>query len=94
MQNHFLLFMMFLAAVAIVSFIYAMWRGRNDEQILRSIIENSPIPTFVISTDHKILYWNKALESLSGIKAESVMHTTGSGWHFTNRLAPACLTLF
>ena len=75
MQNHFLLFMMFLAAVAIVSFTYAIWRGRNDEQILRSIIENSPIPTFVISTDHKILYWNKALEGLSGIKAEKVMNT-------------------
>jgi len=75
MQNHFLLFMMVLAAVAIVSFTYAIWRGRNDEQILRSIIQNSPIPTFVISTDHKILYWNKALEGLSGIKAAEVMNT-------------------
>jgi PAS domain S-box-containing protein len=67
--------MIFLAAVAIVSFLYAMWRGRNDEQILRSIIENSPIPTFVLSARHKIIYWNKALEGLSGIKAEEVMNT-------------------
>jgi len=52
-----------------------MWRGRNDEQILRSIIENSPIPTFVLSARHKIIYWNKALEGLSGIKAEEVMNT-------------------
>ena len=73
MQDHFLLFILILAATAIVSFIYAIWRGRNDEQILRSIIQSSPIPTFVISTDHKILYWNKAMEVLSGIKAERVI---------------------
>jgi signal transduction histidine kinase len=74
-QDHFLLFILFLAATAIVSFAYAIWRGHNDEQILRSIIQSSPIPTFVISTDHKILYWNKALEGLSGIKADQVIGT-------------------
>lgn len=75
MQDHFLLFILFLAATAIVSFTYAIWRGRNDEQILRSIIQSSPIPTFVISTDHKILHWNKALEGLNGIKAKQVLGT-------------------
>ncbi|MEE9912718.1 MAG: PAS domain S-box protein [Deltaproteobacteria bacterium] len=75
MQLHFLLFILFLAATAIVSFIYAIWRGRNDQQILRSIIQSSPIPTFVIATDHKILHWNKALEGLSGIQAKRVLGT-------------------
>ena len=75
MEVHFLLFIFFLAATTIVSFAYAIWRGRNDEQILRSIIQSYPIPTFVISSDHKILYWNKALEGLSGIKAKQVLGT-------------------
>ena len=75
MQDHFLLFILFLSATAIISFAYAIWRGRNDEQILRSIIQSSPIPTFVISTDHKILHWNKALEGLNGIKAKQVIGT-------------------
>ena len=75
MQVHFLLFILLLAATAIVSFAYAIWRGRNDEQILRSIIQSSPIPTFVLSTDHKILHWNKALEGLSGIKADQLIGT-------------------
>jgi two-component system cell cycle sensor histidine kinase/response regulator CckA len=75
MQVHFLLFILLLAATAIVSFAYAIWRGRNDEQILRSIIQSSPIPTFVVSTDHKILHWNKALEELSGIKADQLIGT-------------------
>ena len=75
MQDHFLLFILFLSATAIISFAYAIWRGRNDEQILRSIIQSSPIPTFVISTDHKILHWNRALEGLNGIKAKQVIGT-------------------
>jgi len=75
MQLHFLLFIIFLAATAIVSFVYAIWRGRNDQQILRSIIQSSPIPTFVIDTEHKILHWNKALEGLSGIEAKKVLGT-------------------
>lgn len=75
MQVHLLLFVLLLAAIAIVSFAYAIWRGRNAEQILRSIIQGSPIPIFVISTDHKILHWNKALEGLSGIKADQVIGT-------------------
>ena len=75
MQAHLLLFVLLLAATAIASFAYAIWRGRNAEQILRSIIQSSPIPIFVISTDHKILHWNKALEELSGIKADQVIGT-------------------
>ncbi len=75
MQFEFLLFIIFLALTTIVSFIYAIWRGRNDEQILRSILQGSPIPTFVISTDHTILHWNKALEGLNGIKASQVIGT-------------------
>ncbi len=75
MQVHFLLFILLLATTAIVSFAYAIWRGRNVEQILRSIIQSSPIPIFVISTDHKILHWNKALEELSGIKVDQVIGT-------------------
>ncbi len=75
MQLHFLIFIIILAITAIVSFIYTIWRGHNDGQILRNIIQGSPIPTFVISTDHKILHWNKALEGLSGIKAKQVIGT-------------------
>jgi two-component system cell cycle sensor histidine kinase/response regulator CckA len=49
---------------------------RNSELRLQSIIQSSPIPTFVIGKDHKVIYWNKALEELSGIKTEEVIGTT------------------
>lgn len=91
MQDHFLLFMLFLAAVAIISFTYAIWRGHNDEQILRSIIQNSPIPTFVISKEHKILYWNKAMEGLSDIKAEKVINTNEQ-WKAFYKSPRSCLS--
>ncbi|MFO7568564.1 MAG: ATP-binding protein [Smithellaceae bacterium] len=75
MKDFFVLFVLMLAVIAIVSFMYTIWRGRNDEQKLRNIIAGSPIPIFVISLDHKILYWNKALEALSGIRADQVIGT-------------------
>jgi PAS domain S-box-containing protein len=48
----------------------------ESEQRLHSVIQSSPIPAFVIGKDHKILYWNKALEELTGVKAQEVIGTT------------------
>jgi PAS domain-containing protein len=48
---------------------------RESELRLYSIIEGSPFPTFVIGIDHKVIYWNRALEELSRIPAEEVIGT-------------------
>jgi len=48
---------------------------RESEQRLTAILEGSPIPTFVIDTDHRIIHWNRALEEMSGIIAEEVIET-------------------
>lgn len=48
---------------------------REGEQRLYRIIEGSPIPKFVIGLDHKVIYWNRALEELSKIPAEEVIGT-------------------
>ena len=47
----------------------------EKEQVLREAFENSPIPTFVIDKDHRVVYWNRALETLSGIMAGEVIGT-------------------
>jgi len=52
-----------------------MWRGRKDERKLISIIHGSPIPTFVLSRDHKIIYWNRALQALSNIRPSEILGT-------------------
>jgi len=51
--------------------------------MLKTIFENFPIPTFVIGRDHKIIYWNRALEKLSGIKAREVVGSEITGRHST-----------
>jgi PAS domain S-box-containing protein len=48
---------------------------KESEQRLYSIIGGSPIPAFVIGKDHRIIYWNKALEELSLISAAEVIGT-------------------
>jgi signal transduction histidine kinase len=75
MNNLLLIFILVLAITATISFAYTMWRGRRDERKLISIIHGSPIPTFVLSRDHKIIYWNRALQALSNIKPSEILGT-------------------
>jgi signal transduction histidine kinase len=75
MNNHFLIFILALAITATLSFIYAIWRSRRDERKLISIIHGSPIPAFVLSKNHKIIYWNRALQALSNIKPSEIIGT-------------------
>jgi len=51
----------------------------NGGQSLSSFIGSSPIPAFIIGADHLVIFWNKALEELSGIRSEEVV---GTGQHW------------
>ena len=44
--------------------------------ILTQALDRIALPTFVISKDNIILYWNSALESLSGLKREDMVGTS------------------
>jgi diguanylate cyclase (GGDEF)-like protein len=61
---------------------------KESEQRLKSVLEGSPIPTFVIGRDHTVLYWNKALEEMSGIRAEEVVGTNRHWRAFYDRERP------
>ena len=72
----FLLSILFVVcSVALIYFIHSAWKWKHRERMLRRIIQSSPIPTFVIRKDHRVLYWNAAMEKLSNIKAENVLGT-------------------
>ncbi len=43
---------------------------------LETILQKSPVPMFVIDSNHRITHWNEALENYSGINAEEVIGTT------------------
>lgn len=48
---------------------------RASEQRLASIVQGSPIPTFIIDANHRVIHWNGALEQLSGIAAKDILGT-------------------
>jgi len=48
---------------------------RKSEEKLSNILHGSPIPIFVIDKIHRVIYWNRALEEYSGIKAEEIIRT-------------------
>ena len=45
------------------------------ERALSQIIEGNTIPTFVINKDHIVTHWNRAIEKLTGCKAEEMVGT-------------------
>ena len=90
MNIPFLIFILSLAITVIVSFTYVIWLRRRDEQKLISIIHSSPIPTFVISKDHKVMYWNRALQALSGIRPREIVGTNRH-WRIFYKAERPCL---
>lgn len=62
----------------------------ETEQHLHSIIGGSPIPAFVIGKDHRLIYWNRALEELSKIKASDVIGTSQQ-WRAFYRTERPCM---
>jgi signal transduction histidine kinase len=86
------IFVLVLCVAIISSIIYAIWRwrGHKDDQKLISIIHGSPIPAFVISREHKVMYWNRALQELSKIKPGEVLNTNQQ-WRAFYASARPCL---
>ncbi|UCH07847.1 MAG: PAS domain S-box protein [Deltaproteobacteria bacterium] len=48
---------------------------RKSEEKSRNILHGSPIPTFVIDKNHRVTYWNRALEEYSGIQSNDIVGT-------------------
>lgn len=48
---------------------------KESERRLHCILHGSPIPALVISRDHRVIHWNRALEELTGIKGCEMIGT-------------------
>jgi len=66
---------------------------RESEQRLGIILQNSPIPAFVIDKNHKVIYWNAALEKCSGVKAKEVIGTEQHWRAFYSEKRPCMVDL-
>lgn len=45
------------------------------KQVLRQIVDGSPVPTFVINAEHQITHWNKACAEITGVPAAELLGT-------------------
>jgi PAS domain S-box-containing protein len=66
---------------------------RASEQRLHAIINGSAIPLFVINREHKVLYWNKALERYCGIQERDIIGTSDTWKAFYNEKQPVLAEL-
>ena len=65
---------------------------QDSAQLLHSIIQGFSIPAFVLGKDHKIIYWNRALERLSNISMKEVVGTRQQWRAFYAEARPAWQT--
>ena len=48
----------------------------ENERFLFNVLQLSPTPKFLIDRNHKVVFWNRALEIMTKLKAEDMMGTT------------------
>jgi PAS domain S-box-containing protein len=53
------------------------WQSKllREKMTIDGIIEGSPVPTFVINNEHKVILWNRACTDLTGYSSEDMINT-------------------
>lgn len=54
----------------------------------QSVLDGSPVPTFVLNMEGTVVYWNHACELITGISADSVIGTTDAWRGFYQKPRP------
>jgi len=79
--NQIILDIVLIAFFAILTMMLIQIRKKSEmsllesEQRLKSILYGSPIPQFVIDRNHRVLYWNQALEKCTGLSSLEMVGT-------------------
>jgi PAS domain S-box-containing protein len=63
---------------------------KANERELRTVVEGSPIPQFVLDKDHRVIFWNRALEEYTSLPASRMVGTREHCSGFYNYQRP-CL---
>ena len=66
---------------------------KKKERELQQIIDRLPVGTFVIDVNHKVRYWNRACEDLTGVKAKEVIGTNKQWYPFYDEERPVLADL-
>ena len=72
-----------------------IWQEKlvREKKTIEGIIEGSPIPTFVLNRDHKIILWNRACTELTGFAAGEMIGTEKQYMPFYNEKRPVIADL-
>ncbi|WP_415912000.1 diguanylate cyclase [Neptuniibacter sp. QD37_11] len=62
----------------------------TDQSMLIQVFDRIVLPTFVLDKDHRIIYWNSALEAISGLSREEMVGTKDQWRPFYSSARP-CL---
>ena len=79
--NQILMAVVLIVFFAVLTFFLIRMRRKAEsallesEQRLKSILYGSPIPQFVIDENHRVIYWNEALEKCTGLSAREMVGT-------------------
>ncbi len=65
----------------------------REKRTMEGIIEGSPIPTFVIDREHKVIFWNRACEELTGCRSVEMIGTDKQYMPFYSEKRPVIADL-
>ncbi len=65
----------------------------REKKTIDGIIEGSPIPSFVINHEHKVILWNRACMELTGYSAQDMLGTDNHCKPFYSRKRPMVVDL-
>jgi len=68
-------------------------RLKRSETILNAVVQESPVPLFVLDEKHNIIHWNRALEKYSGISSSDVSGTQDHWRAFYHTQRPCMVDL-
>ncbi|MFC1819415.1 PAS domain-containing protein [Thermodesulfobacteriota bacterium] len=60
------------------------------DEFLKELLDFSAVATFAITPEHKVIYWNKSCEILTGVKSSDVLGTKNHWKPFYDHFRP-CL---
>ena len=49
---------------------------KGAQKTMQDLVQGAPIPEFVIDKNHRVIFWNRALEEYSGLTASEIVNTT------------------
>ncbi len=64
-----------------------------SERLYRRLFESLPEPTFAIDRDHRIIAWNRAAETLYGVRAEDIVGKGNYAYQFYGEHRPITIDL-